>query len=310
MPFSGVQKSLWWWVNSLPLTGCAGEPETHILHSSMLLGPGTLSHDHVPFCPQMYRGFSKMPHVQYIHTEASESLCGLKLEVNKYQYLLTGKSHWEHQGTLPLLCICHNPRILSQWHPEGHSHVSQEVKGLSCLPSLGCQPWLYCVPACVLILWYLGFNITRKHLSVNMSYTVGLSYVTDCSLGCHCNNNMQNPKESETWWLWDLQRNAQYLKIHYHLENRTEFMSEGVGEGITNPGSVPGPGSTGLWLNAYSLASSPTSGRVYEGKMYTGLCNFVERWDQLTLSQRKGLNYRYHLGCNCKVSSVGSVWKL
>lgn len=43
-----------------------------------------------------------MPHVQYIHTEASESLCGLKLEVNKYQYLLTGKSHWEHQGTLPL----------------------------------------------------------------------------------------------------------------------------------------------------------------------------------------------------------------
>lgn len=82
---------------------------------------------------KMYRGFSKMPHVQYIHTEASESLCGLKLEVNKYQYLLTG--------------------------------------------------------------------------------------------------------------------------------------------------------------------------RVYEGKMYTGLCNFVERWDHLTLSQRKGLNYRYHLGCNCKIKS-------
>ncbi|KAF3814485.1 hypothetical protein GH733_017643 [Mirounga leonina] len=81
----------------------------------------------------MYRGFTKMPHVQYIHTEASESLCGLKLEVNKYQYLLTG--------------------------------------------------------------------------------------------------------------------------------------------------------------------------RVYDGKMYTGLCNFVERWDQLTLSQRKGLNYRYHLGCNCKIKS-------
>ncbi|XP_036720641.1 metalloproteinase inhibitor 3 [Balaenoptera musculus] len=82
---------------------------------------------------KMYRGFTKMPHVQYIHTEASESLCGLKLEVNKYQYLLTG--------------------------------------------------------------------------------------------------------------------------------------------------------------------------RVYDGKMYTGLCNFVERWDQLTLSQRKGLNYRYHLGCNCKIKS-------
>lgn len=32
-----------------------------------------------------------MPHVQYIYTEASESLCGVKLEVNKYQYMITGK---------------------------------------------------------------------------------------------------------------------------------------------------------------------------------------------------------------------------
>lgn len=39
-----------------------------------------------------------MPHVQYIHTEASESLCGLKLEVNKYQYLLTGNGQLRHLG--------------------------------------------------------------------------------------------------------------------------------------------------------------------------------------------------------------------
>lgn len=60
------------------------------------------------------------------------------------------------------------------------------------------------------------------------------------------------------------------------------------------------------WLssgkNNSPLVLFPPLGRVYDGKMYTGLCNFVERWDQLTLSQRKGLNYRYHLGCNCKVS--------
>lgn len=42
-------------------------------------------------------------------------------------------------------------------------------------------------------------------------------------------------------------------------------------------------------------------GRVYEGKVYTGLCNLIEKWDKLTLAQRKGLNHRYHLGCNCKV---------
>lgn len=43
------------------------------------------------------------------------------------------------------------------------------------------------------------------------------------------------------------------------------------------------------------------TGRVYEGKVYTGLCNLIEKWDKLTLAQRKGLNHRYHLGCNCKI---------
>lgn len=54
--------------------------------------------------------------------------------------------------------------------------------------------------------------------------------------------------------------------------------------------------------NPASAALSPPPGRIFDGKVYIGLCNFVERWDQLTISQRKGLNYRYHLGCNCKVS--------
>ncbi|XP_044137148.1 metalloproteinase inhibitor 3 [Bufo gargarizans] len=43
------------------------------------------------------------------------------------------------------------------------------------------------------------------------------------------------------------------------------------------------------------------TGRVYEGKVYTGLCNLIEKWDKLTLAQRKGLNHRYHQGCNCKI---------
>uniref|UniRef100_H3B3W2 Metalloproteinase inhibitor 3 n=1 Tax=Latimeria chalumnae TaxID=7897 RepID=H3B3W2_LATCH len=40
---------------------------------------------------KMYKGFNKVSHVQFIYTEASESLCGVKLEVNKYQYLITGR---------------------------------------------------------------------------------------------------------------------------------------------------------------------------------------------------------------------------
>ncbi|KAE8613352.1 hypothetical protein XENTR_v10007681 [Xenopus tropicalis] len=43
------------------------------------------------------------------------------------------------------------------------------------------------------------------------------------------------------------------------------------------------------------------TGRVYEGKVYTGLCNLIERWEKLTFAQRKGLNHRYPLGCTCKI---------
>lgn len=46
-------------------------------------------------------------------------------------------------------------------------------------------------------------------------------------------------------------------------------------------------------------------GRVYDGKVYTGLCNFNERWERLSLAQKKGINHRYQLGCNCKVSQSG-----
>lgn len=39
----------------------------------------------------MYKGFEKVQHVQHIYTDASESLCGVKFDINKYQYLITGK---------------------------------------------------------------------------------------------------------------------------------------------------------------------------------------------------------------------------
>lgn len=39
----------------------------------------------------MYKGFEKVHHVQHIYTDASESLCGVKFDINKYQYLITGE---------------------------------------------------------------------------------------------------------------------------------------------------------------------------------------------------------------------------
>uniref|UniRef100_A0A671SGD4 Metalloproteinase inhibitor 3-like n=1 Tax=Sinocyclocheilus anshuiensis TaxID=1608454 RepID=A0A671SGD4_9TELE len=43
------------------------------------------------------------------------------------------------------------------------------------------------------------------------------------------------------------------------------------------------------------------AGRVHDGKLYTGLCNFNERWERLSLAQKKGINHRYQLGCNCRI---------
>lgn len=39
----------------------------------------------------MYKGFDKVQHVQHIYTSASESSCGVKFDINKYQYLITGE---------------------------------------------------------------------------------------------------------------------------------------------------------------------------------------------------------------------------
>ncbi|XP_041709770.1 metalloproteinase inhibitor 3 isoform X1 [Coregonus clupeaformis] len=44
------------------------------------------------------------------------------------------------------------------------------------------------------------------------------------------------------------------------------------------------------------------TGRVFDGKVYTGLCNFNQPWERLSLAQKKGINHRYQLGCNCRVS--------
>ncbi|XP_026182225.1 metalloproteinase inhibitor 3 [Mastacembelus armatus] len=45
------------------------------------------------------------------------------------------------------------------------------------------------------------------------------------------------------------------------------------------------------------------TGRVYNDKVYTGLCNFNEKWERLSPAQKKGISQRYQLGCNCRIKS-------
>ncbi len=44
-----------------------------------------------------------------------------------------------------------------------------------------------------------------------------------------------------------------------------------------------------------------------DGRISIGQCDLVESWDNLSLSQKKNLNYRYQMGCECRVSKDCSL---
>lgn len=44
-----------------------------------------------------------------------------------------------------------------------------------------------------------------------------------------------------------------------------------------------------------------------DGRISIGQCDLVESWDNLSLSQKKNLNYRYQMGCECRVS-LRKLW--
>ncbi|KAK6473921.1 metalloproteinase inhibitor 2-like [Huso huso] len=59
----------------------------------------------------------------------------------------------------------------------------------------------------------------------------------------------------------------------------------------------------GVKLEANNKAQYLLSGRVWEdGRVMIGLCDFIEPWDNLSMSQKKSLNHRYEMGCDCRIS--------
>lgn len=51
----------------------------------------------------------------------------------------------------------------------------------------------------------------------------------------------------------------------------------------------------------------PTGSMWSDGRISIGQCDLVESWDNLSLSQKKNLNYRYQMGCECRVSKGCSL---
>ncbi|NWI45888.1 TIMP4 inhibitor, partial [Pycnonotus jocosus] len=59
----------------------------------------------------------------------------------------------------------------------------------------------------------------------------------------------------------------------------------------------------GVKLEANNKKQYLLTGQILnDGKVLIHLCNYIEPWDDLSLSQKKSLNQRYQMGCGCKVS--------
>ncbi|XP_030061432.1 metalloproteinase inhibitor 4 [Microcaecilia unicolor] len=44
-----------------------------------------------------------------------------------------------------------------------------------------------------------------------------------------------------------------------------------------------------------------------DGKVHVHLCNYIESWDDLSPSQKRSLNQRYQMGCDCKITTCYTV---
>ncbi|XP_035414342.1 metalloproteinase inhibitor 4 isoform X1 [Cygnus olor] len=64
----------------------------------------------------------------------------------------------------------------------------------------------------------------------------------------------------------------------------------------------------GVKLEANNKKQYLLTGQILnDGKVFIHLCNYIEPWDDLSLSQKKSLNQRYQMGCGCKITTCYMV---
>lgn len=63
-------------------------------------------------------------------------------------------------------------------------------------------------------------------------------------------------------------------------------------------------GRSGRLVAHFDLVTLPTGKAEGDGKMHITLCDFIVPWDTLSITQKKSLNHRYQMGCECKVSKI------
>ncbi|KAM9102176.1 metalloproteinase inhibitor 4 [Antechinus flavipes] len=64
----------------------------------------------------------------------------------------------------------------------------------------------------------------------------------------------------------------------------------------------------GVRLEANKKKQYLLTGQIIEnGKVFINMCNYIEPWDDLSFSQKKSLNHRYHIDCSCKIITCYTV---
>ncbi|XP_061556948.1 metalloproteinase inhibitor 2-like [Phycodurus eques] len=68
------------------------------------------------------------------------------------------------------------------------------------------------------------------------------------------------------------------------------------------------PNSAACGVNLANATEYLLSGRLdSEGLMHVSLCDFFQRWEDLSAMQKRGLVQRYQLGCDCKLTRCTSI---
>ncbi|KAE8612787.1 hypothetical protein XENTR_v10012987 [Xenopus tropicalis] len=64
----------------------------------------------------------------------------------------------------------------------------------------------------------------------------------------------------------------------------------------------------GIKLEANNKKQYLLTGQISaDNKVYIQLCNLIEPWDDLSFSQKKSLNQRFQMGCECKITACYTV---
>ncbi|KAK6478241.1 metalloproteinase inhibitor 2-like [Huso huso] len=95
-------------------------------------------------------------------------------------------------------------------------------------------------------------------------------------------------------------------RIQYEIKQLKMF--KGPDKLIMAVFTAPSSAVCGVTLETNGKKEYLISGKA-EGdeKMHVTLCDFIIPWDSLSATQKKSLNQRYEMGCECKISRCPSI---